>query len=376
MVSPPLRLGLLLAFASLLQAQSSDRTLAVPGSALPGVTASPQVAAQVEAFRKVARERGWTFTPRITSASSRPLANLTGELPTTAAELKIAPAVTKQGLRLWRSYSGLLRRQNPGLRIACNADLPSWDWRAHGKVTPPKDQACGDCWAFASAGQIESAMLMAGWSQEDLSEQHILDCSNSGTCTGGGRWDALPWAIGTAVARESQYSYAGGAKKECKANIAGPAKLLAAGWVDTSGTVPPPAKLKAALCEYGPISVSFRATSLFRHYGGDENEVFNENDTGETNHAVLLVGWSDSKQAWLMKNSWGSKWGWGGGYAWIRYGSNSIGRKPFWATARSPSLRLTPKIQRDLRVYEDLLKQLKPPQLRPPRPPKPPRPDE
>src|SRR5690606_12507461 len=45
---------------------------------------------------------------------------------------------------------------------------------------------------------------------------------------------------------------------------------------------------------------------------------------------IVLVGWDDSKNAWLMRNSWGTNWG-EDGYMWIDYGSNSIGAYAAWA---------------------------------------------
>lgn len=371
MISRKIRLSLVLAVGLMLQ--SCDRKVESEEGykALPSVTITPKLKAQIDSFRAIAREKGWTFTPRVTGASGRSLQSLTGELQLTAAEMKAAPILTEQALRISRAYDRLVLAQNPDLRIACNAGLQAWDWRAQGKVTPPKNQECGDCWAFASAGQIESAMLMAGRSQQDLSEQHILDCSNSGDCGGGRRWDALPWAVGTAVATQAQYPYAHGVKQQCQAGITGPSKLLAAGWIDSSGNVAPVATLKAALCEYGPISVSIYASPALQSYGGDENEVFNENNNNNgTNHAILLVGWSDSKQAWLMKNSWGSGWGWGGGYGWIHYGSNNIGRWPVWAKAPAPNIRLNPALNQLIVQYRTLAQR-----LRPPRPPEP-RPNE
>jgi hypothetical protein len=52
-------------------------------------------------------------------------------------------------------------------------------------------------------------------------------------------------------------------------------------------------------------------------------------------HDVMLVGWDDSKGrngAWIMRNSWGTGWG-DRGYAWIEYGSFSIGTEAVWASA-------------------------------------------
>ena len=59
------------------------------------------------------------------------------------------------------------------------------------------------------------------------------------------------------------------------------------------------------------------------------------------NHCVTIVGWDDSKQAWLVKNSWGTGWGstcgFGTerGYIWIKYGCDNIGLFPGWVLAKS-----------------------------------------
>jgi hypothetical protein len=41
-------------------------------------------------------------------------------------------------------------------------------------------------------------------------------------------------------------------------------------------------------------------------------------------HCILIVGYDDSKQAWLIRNSWGDGWAMGG-YAWFGYGQGEHG---------------------------------------------------
>jgi len=295
--------------------------------------ASPEAKARIAALQAEGRAKGWTFPIAYTGVSDRPLSQLAGEREPTPQQLAAAPAINAQAQRVLQVYNqDLVARKIKILRTTCSPKAKSWDWRKSGKVTTPKLQSCGDCWAFATAGQIEAALLMAGWSKSDLSEQHVLSCSNSGDCEGGRRWDALPWAINTAVATQIQYPYEGGVASACKASIAGSAKLLAWGWVHNSGEPPAaPATLKNALCEYGPISIGILSTPALSNYGGG-GAVFNENATTGVPHAIVLVGWDDAKGAWLIKNSWGETWG-DGGYGWIQYGSNKVGRLAVWAKA-------------------------------------------
>jgi len=55
-----------------------------------------------------------------------------------------------------------------------------------------------------------------------------------------------------------------------------------------------------------------------------------ENDGG-TNHAVLIVGYNDYAEYWVVKNSWGSTWG-NDGYFFVGYGECSIAAGAFIAT--------------------------------------------
>ena len=67
-----------------------------------------------------------------------------------------------------------------------------------------------------------------------------------------------------------------------------------------------------------------------------------------TNHVVVIIGWDDSKGAWLIKNSWGNTWGdlcgYGNerGYMWIKYNTNNIGSYAAWVEAKKSSTQLPP----------------------------------
>src|SRR5262249_3135910 len=118
--------------------------------------------------------------------------------------------------------------------------------------------------------------------------------------------------------------------------VATPYRVVTWGFVGDDETVPPPDRIKKALCDYGPIAACVIATDLFHDY---ESGVFDEKASGETNHAVMIVGWDDEKHAWLMKNSWDTRWGMEG-YMWIDYESNDIGLAAAWALAVNTSYRL------------------------------------
>jgi cathepsin L len=315
------------------------------------VLTEQQLQANLTTLQATAKQRGWTFTPVRTGVSHLPLHSLAGELPPTPANIQAAPQLNLQASKVLATYrADMVIQKLVPMTLSCSAGLSAWDWRTQGKVTPPKQQGCGDCWAFATTAQIESAFLIAGWSQSDLAEQEILDCSGAGDCSGGRRWDALPWATTTTIENEPVYAYQGGVKGVCHPGLAGSHRLLSAGWIDSSGNVPSTATLKSALCQYGPISVGIYATAAMQSYGPG-GQVFNEQNNGNgTNHAIVIIGWNDAKQAWLIKNSWGTSWG-DGGFGWIHYGSNNIGRYPVFAVAPHPKYLVSPALLQELQKF-------------------------
>lgn len=86
-------------------------------------------------------------------------------------------------------------------------------------------------------------------------------------------------------------------------------------------------KIKQMMSQYGAPAISLWWNKDFFNY---DTCAYNQNENGQTNHMVTLVGWDDnyskdnfmvkpeSDGAWLCKNSWGEDWG-DNGYFWISY---------------------------------------------------------
>jgi C1A family cysteine protease len=276
--------------------------------------------------------------------------------------------------------------------------LPKFDWRERGlDVGPVMQQGeCGSCWAFAAMSVYQSS-----WNLEQLrmgheffdtfipeysynripSVQQLLNCvsKDKGSCGGG--WhgtafafmvnfhvphipDRLVWNRGDKV-RIEEYT---GRKSPCtdllrnskvkrggQSNVPldGPDsrpkltpgsdktqtsfdRALAWGYVNEQKPrdMPSVEQLKAALIEHGPLAITILGDNCFFVYRGG---VFNGHNSGDTNHAIVLIGWDDSKSAWLIKNSWGTKWG-ENGFGWVEYGSNNVGLYAAWIQP-SPSIR-------------------------------------
>jgi cathepsin L len=299
--------------------------------------ASPQIKQQLTSLRREIQAKKLTFEVGYTTALDESLDKLAGtRAPADLAQQarrqnQLAEQLLKYDLAARAEYMKV-NPNLPELLLKCSAGLRSFDWRARGKVTPVRNQdGCGSCWAFAAMGAYEGNYAIRNGSLIDTSEQAVLNCSGGGTC-GGGWWaNVFNWMIANGTATEASYPYTA-TDVACNTGIATPYRAVAWAYVIPSGGIPTVAQMKQALCDHGPLAVAVWVSPAFQAY---TSGVFNEHiTTSGINHGVTLVGWDDSKGAWLIKNSWGGGWGMAG-YMWIKYDSNLIGSGAAWVQARS-----------------------------------------
>jgi hypothetical protein len=185
------------------------------------------------------------------------------------------------------------------------------DWRSEGAVTGVKNQGqCGSCWAFSTTGTLEGFHKVKAGSLQSLSEQQLVDCSKNGNqgCNGGWPKVAINYFAQNGACAESAYPYTGRdgtCKKTCSPIVRCGASRTSSGENALLSNI-----------NTAPTSIALSVSGGFQSYKGG---VFTGPCTGQVNHAVLAVGYTD--QYWMVKNSWGGSWG-SGGYIYMQRGKN------------------------------------------------------
>jgi cathepsin L len=294
--------------------------------------ASPQIREMLAAMRADIARQGARYTVGYTEALDYDLERIAGLRLPSIAQMR---ELQKRQNALSAALSELKDRYI--LTTGCPtldkprgiSGLSSFDWERAGRTTPVRNQrSCGSCWAFAAAGAVESAYLIANERGLDLSEEHQVSTCNqvAGNCGGGWYHRVFEDYLATGTVDEPVMRYTA-SNSRCPNPSPLPRRILNWGFVGRDGQNPTLREIKTAIQDYGPVAVGVNATANFQAYASG---VFQEATTGTgTNHAVLIVGWNDQLGAWRIKNSWGTNWG-ESGYMWIDYGTGNIGSWAAW----------------------------------------------
>ncbi len=285
-----------------------------------------------------------TFTVGFTGASSRSLQMLAAEKTITPAE---ASAVKTKMTAMRTVFADFDAKE------AVTIALPSkFDARTKGWIPAVRDQEnCGSCWAFAAISMYETNYRVRNSDIAEFinaSEQHAIDCV-PGNCNGGLAYQVFDWmtAGNKNLKTEASYKYTPPKENPCP-GTATTTNYYAEFWrvLRPDGDIEKIADkttIKKAIMTYGAVNASLYADNSWPHYTGVDaagnpgvlNGMVSNPNNPSSNHAILIVGWDDSKQAFLVKNSWGTDWGMDG-YCWVKYDHYNIGKRAAVVVAKRP----------------------------------------
>jgi C1A family cysteine protease len=232
----------------------------------------------------------------------------------------------------------------PRAQVEAPNFAPAVDWRNHNgnHVTSVKDQAgCGSCVSFCTVATVESMASIELGQKLNLSEADLHFCSEHGPSCGGW-WPTNAYNVlkNRGVADEACFPYpvdaAGNVNPACATCADRDARAVK---ITESTILSSATERKNWLTNVGPCCAVIRVFDDFFAYGGGvyrhivDNNPNTPDDVERGLHCVEIIGYSESEQCWIGKNSWGIAWG-DQGFFKIGYGEIGIDTDfPFW-TAR------------------------------------------
>jgi C1A family cysteine protease len=204
----------------------------------------------------------------------------------------------------------------------------AWDWRnvaGRNFITPIRDQSsCGSCVAFGSIAAMEGMGRIeqnAPNLEVDLSEADLFYCDaaqdNCNCNTGWWPSQAVKYLANPGVCDEGCFPYTPG-NQPCHRCADWQSRVAR---ITSSQSITDVTAMKTWVSTRGPLITCFTVYNDFYSYRSGVYHHVSGNAVG--GHCVCVVGYDDTAQCWICKNSWGPSWGESGFFR-IGYGQCGI----------------------------------------------------
>jgi C1A family cysteine protease len=254
-------------------------------------------------------------------------ANELTALPATEQRARLGVVLTPEEQQQLEAETQRLAAQETTLRAAAVGAPAAVDWRNNGGnyVTTVKNQgSCGSCVSFCSCAVIESAVkikLQNPGYAIDLSEAFMQFCGG-GSCGGWGLTSGLAFAQSTGVTDDACMPYQP-TNMNCAASRCSDWQNRLTKIESFSGHATMDARKNAVAA--GPVLAGMEVWSDFFAY---DSGVYVKSSAATRlsppgYHCIAIVGYDDSQQCWILKNSWGTGWG-EAGFCRLRYGQADL----------------------------------------------------
>ena len=268
-----------------------------------------QVAGRIAEMRATLIREGHTFEIGMNEAMNYPLEQLCTLNPQLAGPADIGH----------ENIEGINGIMNTGIII-----VPALPIAYTGYCGTVRNQgSCGNCWAYASIGQIEALYRQVTGIYYDFSETFLTYCNSYGYGCYGGWFNAYDDCT---CPNYFKYEGTWSPGDDCDDPYGDAGCLSSWAYVGTSSAVPTTSAIKQKIYTKGAVAAAVYADTYFQAY---MSGCFTRNASGTVNHAIVLCGWDDNKcgtgiGAWKLKNAWGTSWG-ENGFMWIKYGCQKVG---------------------------------------------------
>lgn len=281
--------------------------------------------------------RAWSVASHLGADEPLPRHALGGELTNHRKSVEVA-ALDRRLLLKRTIANPLLSARNQQMQAIVAVLSIGLDWRSRwgGRwLTTIQDQnPCNNCWAFAATALVETMVriehgfwakrsegdMRDGWGGPTGENWVVRDGPANTPCAhGAGVTGALDWIAANGLADPDCYPWS--AADQTYAPTADRAGRTAR--IGKYESIGANEDAKTWLDAVGPVICNFDVYTDFSAYAGPEVYHRTPMATLRGGHFMLVVGYDDLQQCWIVRNSWGTGWGMAG-YGLVGYGECNV----------------------------------------------------